>query len=309
MLSVSRITCMQLDLNLLAALDALLEEGSVGGAADRLHVTSPAMSRTLGRIRKATGDQILVRTGRTMTPTPYAVLVREHVHDLVQQAQAVLSPSRELDLASLERTFILRWQYTLVEFGGPDLLAAVRAEAPGVRLRFVAENSADTPDMRRGEVDLEANANEPTSPEIRRVRVAEGRLVLAVRTGHRLTRGKLTPERFATEAEHIVVSRRGRLHDRLDELLAGMDLERRVVVSAPTSSSALHFVHSSDLVVTLPEIAVRAVGVGHGLTVLPLPIDLPPVPLYLSWHQRYDNDRAHIWLRGKAHAALRKLET
>jgi len=300
---------MQLDLNLLAALDALLEEGSVGGAADRLHVTSPAMSRTLGRIRKATGDQILVRTGRTMTPTPYAVSVREHVHDLVQQAQAVLAPSHELDIASLERTFILRWQYTLVEFGGPGLLAAVRAEAPGVRLRFVAENSADTPDMRRGEVDLEANANEPTSPEIRRVRVAEGRLVLAVRTGHRLTRGKLTPERFAAEAEHIVVSRRGRLHDRLDELLAGMDLERRVVVSAPTSSSALQFVHDSDLVVTLPELAVRTVAAGHGLTVLPLPIDLPPVPLYLSWHQRYDNDRAHIWLRGKAHAALRKLET
>lgn len=299
---------MQLDLNLLAALDALLEEGSVGGAADRLHVTSPAMSRTLGRIRKATGDQILVRTGRTMTPTPYAVSVREHVHDLVQQAQAVLAPSHELDLATLERTFTLRWQYTLVEFGGPDLLAAVRAEAPSVRLRFIAENSADTPDMRRGEVDLEANANEPTSPEIRRVRVAEGRLVLAVRKGHRLTRGKLTPERFATEAEHIVVSRRGRLHDRLDELLAGMGLERRVVVSAPTSSSALQFVHSSDLVVTLPEIAVRTAAADHGLTVLPLPIDLQPVPLYLSWHQRYDNDRAHIWLRGKAHAALRKLE-
>ena len=300
---------MQLDLNLLAALDALLEEGSVGGAADRLHVTSPAMSRTLGRIRKATGDQILVRTGRTMTPTPYAVSVREHVHDLVQQAQAVLAPSHELDLATLERTFTLRWQYTLVEFGGPDLRAAVRAEAPSVRLRFIAENSADTPDMRRGEVDLEANANEPTSPEIRRVRVAEGRLVLAVRKGHRLTRSKLTPERFATEAEHIVVSRRGRLHDRLDELLAGMGLERRVVVSAPTSSSALQFVHSSDLVVTLPEIAVRTAAADHGLTVLPLPIDLPPVPLYLSWHQRYDNDRAHIWLRGKAHAALRKLET
>ncbi|RSS88859.1 LysR family transcriptional regulator, partial [Streptomyces sp. WAC05950] len=64
---------MQLDLNLLTALDALLEEGSVAGAAARLHVTAPAMSRSLGRIRHTTGDQILVRTGRTMTPTPYAI--------------------------------------------------------------------------------------------------------------------------------------------------------------------------------------------------------------------------------------------
>src|SRR5690242_9139367 len=100
---------MQLDLNLLAALDALLEEGSVAGAADRMHVTSPAMSRTLGRIRKATKDQILVRTGRTMTPTPYALAVRAEVHRLVQQAHAVLAPASALDLGTLGRTFTLQW--------------------------------------------------------------------------------------------------------------------------------------------------------------------------------------------------------
>jgi DNA-binding transcriptional LysR family regulator len=299
---------MQLDLNLLAALDALLEEGSVGAAADRLHVTSPAMSRTLGRIRKATGDQILVRTGRTMTPTPYAVSVREHVHELVQEAQTLLSPSRELDLASLERTFTLRWQDAVVDACGPDLLAAVRAEAPGVRLRFVAEASTDTPELRRGEVDLESNANEPTSPEIRSERVAEGRLALAVRAGHRLTRGRLTPERFATEADHIAVSRRGRTHDPMDELLAGMGLKRRVVMTAPIGSTALRFVQSSDLVAVIPEIAARGVAADLGLVVLPLPIDIPLVPLYLSWHQRYDNDRAHVWLRGLARDALRRVD-
>jgi len=68
---------MQLDLNLLTAFDALLEEGNVMGAAARLHLSTPAMSRTLGRIRKVTGDQIMVRTGRTMTPTPYAVSVHQ----------------------------------------------------------------------------------------------------------------------------------------------------------------------------------------------------------------------------------------
>lgn len=78
---------MQLDLNLLAALDALLEEGSVAGAAARLHVTAPAMSRSLGRIRRTTGDQILVRTGRTMTPTPYAIAVRQQVHELLHEVQ------------------------------------------------------------------------------------------------------------------------------------------------------------------------------------------------------------------------------
>lgn len=67
------------------------------GAAARPHVTAPAMSRNLGRIRRTTGDQILVRTGRTMTPTPYAIAVREQVHELLHQVQGVLAPS-ELDL-------------------------------------------------------------------------------------------------------------------------------------------------------------------------------------------------------------------
>lgn len=89
---------MQLNLNLLSALDALLEEGSVAGAAARMQVSAPAISCTLMRIRRATGDQILVPTGRIMTPTPHAIAVRSEVHALVQQAAAVLAPQRPLDL-------------------------------------------------------------------------------------------------------------------------------------------------------------------------------------------------------------------
>ncbi|WP_405854264.1 LysR family transcriptional regulator [Streptomyces sp. NBC_01515] len=295
---------MQLDLNLLAALDALLEEGSVAGAADRLHVTAPAMSRSLGRIRRTTGDQILVRTGRTMTPTPYAIAVREQVHDLLQQVRGVLAPSRELDLATLERTFTLRWHDALVALGGPALLAAVREQAPGVRLRFIAESSIDTPELRRGEVDLAANADRPTAPEIHADRVAETEQVVVVRRGHPLTRVKtVTAARYAA-AEHISVSRRGRLGNILDDTLARLDLTRRVVVTAPTESAAYEFARGSDLVVTAPGSTARSAAADLGMVLLPLPLDLPPAPVYLSWHQRYDTDPAHIWLRDLARTAL-----
>ncbi|WP_214324715.1 LysR family transcriptional regulator [Nonomuraea sediminis] len=296
---------MQLDLNLLAALDALLEEGSVAGAADRLHVTSPAMSRTLGRIRRATGDQILVRTGRTMTPTPYAISVRSHVHELLQQAHLVLSPSHALDLSTLERTFTLRWHDSIVGTCGPALLAAVREQAPGVMLRFVAESMTDTPELRRGEVDLEFNANQPTSPEIRYEQVAEDRLALAVRPGHPLTHSELTAERYASVADHITVSRRGRLSDTVDEALARLGLSRRVVATAPTGTTALQLIRDSDLVVTVPELVARSAVADLGLRVLPLPLEMPPIPLYLSWHQRYENDRAHAWLRDLTRSAMR----
>lgn len=295
---------MQLDLNLLAALDALLEEGSVTGAAERLHVTAPAMSRSLGRIRRTTGDQILVRTGRTMTPTPYAIAVREQVHELLHQVRGVLAPSRELDLATLERTFTLRWHDALVALGGPALLTAVREQAPGVRLRFIAESSTDTPELRRGEIDLEANANRPTAPDVRTERVAETRHVVVVRRGHPLTRVQtVTAARYAA-AEHITVSRRGRLGNALDEALARHGLTRRVAATVPTEGAAYEFVRGSDLVVTAPESTTRSAATALDLALLPLPLDLPPAAVYLSWHQRYDTDPAHIWLRDLARTAL-----
>src|SRR6187549_648548 len=115
---------MSLDFNLLPALDALLEEESVMGAADRMRLSAPAMSRTLGRIRQATGDPILVRTGRTMTATPRALAIREQVHQLVAQVQEVMSPEGEIDFTTLERTFTLRWHDSLTMAIGPHLLAA-----------------------------------------------------------------------------------------------------------------------------------------------------------------------------------------
>ncbi|MFG3037436.1 LysR family transcriptional regulator [Streptomyces sp. NPDC048330] len=295
---------MQLDLNLLTALDALLEEGSVAGAAEHLHVTAPAMSRSLGRIRRTTGDQILVRTGRTMTPTPYAIAVRAQVHELLHQVRDVLAPSRELDPATLERTFTLRWHDSLVALYAPALLAAVRGQAPGVRLRFVAESSTDTPGLRRGEVDLEANANRPSAPDIRAEQVGETRLVAVVRQGHPLTRHRtVTAERYAA-AEHVTVSRRGSLGNGIDDALTRLGLTRQVVAAVPTEAAALEFARGTDLVISVPEITTRTATADLGLAVLPLPLELPSAPVYLSWHQRHDTDHAHTWLRELARTAL-----
>ncbi|MFJ7592332.1 LysR family transcriptional regulator [Streptomyces sp. NPDC097617] len=295
---------MQLDLHLLAALDALLEEGSVAGAAARLHVTAPAMSRSPGRIRRTTGDQILVRTGRTMTPTPYAIAVRAQVHELLHQVQGVLAPSRELDLATLERTFTLRWHDSLVAMSGPALLAAVRTRAPGVRLRFVAESSTDTPELRRGQVDLEANANRPSAPDIRAENVGETPLDIAVRPERPRTRVRAVTAQQYAAAEHVTVSRRGNLSNPLDDALARLGLTRRVVATVPTEAAAPAFARDCDLVISVPEATTRTAVTDLGLVVLPLPLQLPSAPICLSWHQRYDTDHAHAWLRGLARTAL-----
>ncbi|MFE2248729.1 LysR family transcriptional regulator [Streptomyces lavendulae] len=299
---------MQLDLNLLTALDALLEEGSVAGAAARLHVTPPAMSRSLGRIRKATGDQILVRTGRTMVPTTRALAMRAQVHTLVQQAHQLLSAQQELDLAALDRVFTVRWHDALTAACGTALISAVRCRAPGVRLRLSAEPGTDDTELRRGEVDLESGSGTPALADIRHRLVGRDRLVVAVRPGHPLTEGPLSPERYAA-AEHLTVSRRGVLRDPIDDALTTHGLERRVAAAGPTAAFALQLALDTDLVVTLPDAVTRTAREQLGLATLPLPVPLPDVPLYLLWHQRYDNDRAHTWLRDLATETIQALFT
>ncbi|MET7456788.1 LysR family transcriptional regulator [Streptomyces sp. NPDC005574] len=297
---------MQLDLNLLTALDALLEEGSVAGAAARFHVTAPAMSRSLGRIRKATGDQILVRTGRHMAPTPRALAMRTEVHALVQQAHHLLSARPELDLTTLERVFTVRWHDALTTACGTALVAAVHRQAPGVKMRLTVEPGHDTPELRRGEVDVASSAGPPSLPDIRHRLIGQDRIILAVRAGHPLIEGPVTVERYAA-ADHVTVSRRGSLRDRVDDALAALGHERRVIVSAPATDTALQLARDADVVVTLPEAVTRSARDQLGLTMLPLPFDLPPVPLYLLWHQRYDDDLAHTWLRNTATQTLQAL--
>ena len=297
---------MQLDLNLLTALDALLEERSVTGAADRLHLTPSAMSRALGRLRKATGDQILVRTGRTMTPTPLALEIGAEVHALVQRAHTMLSATRTLDLANLDRTFTVRMHDAIANFVAPDLVAQVRGKAPGVRLRFLAETSSDTNELRYGQVDLVVGAGRSAAPEIRYETVAHDQLVIAVGGEHAGARNGLTIDQY-TQADHVTVSRRGRLRDPIDDLLEARGLRRRVVATVPTATAALRLARDSDVVVAVPKHMLRAMTDELGLRLHPLPFDVPPLPVTIGWHQRYDDDHAHRWLRTRVRTVLRQV--
>jgi DNA-binding transcriptional LysR family regulator len=298
-----RLADVHLDLNLLTALDALLEEGSVAGAAQRLHVTAPAMSRTLGRIRHATKDQILVRTGREMVPTPYALGVQEEVHRLVQQAHAVLAPERDVDLETLERVFTVQWHDAITAAIGPALVAGVRSLAPGVRFRFLPESSVDTTDLRHGRVDLEIGADEPAQPEISWELMGRDRLVVAMRPAHPYANGRLTLHRYA-KAAHVTVSRRGRLRDPIDGALDEHGLRRTVVASAPTSIAALCFARDADILVAAPERMTAVTVASLGLVTKPMPVELPLSRVIVAWHQRYDGDRAHAWLRARVREGL-----
>ncbi|HMJ41129.1 MAG TPA: LysR family transcriptional regulator [Pseudolabrys sp.] len=283
------------DLNLLVTLDVLLAEGSVARAAQRLHLSPSAMSRALARLRATTGDPLLVRAGRGLVPTPRALQLRDRVNRLVQDGETVLRPAEKLDLKQLVRTFTLRTSDGFVENFGPDLVAGVGKQAPGVRLRFVHKPNRDSAPLRDGTVDLETGVvGRAIGPEVRAQALFRDRFIGVVRKGHALSRGKITPSRYAT-GMHVFVSRRGLEKGPIDEALLRFGLQREIVTIVDGFSTALALARATELIASVPE---RHTGnLRAGMFSFPLPLTMPEVTVSLLWHPRLDADPAHRWLR------------
>ncbi|MEP6536203.1 MAG: LysR family transcriptional regulator [Bryobacteraceae bacterium] len=284
------------DFNLLVTLDAVLAEGSVARAAQRLRLSPSAMSRALARLRKTTGDPLLVRAGRGLVPTPRALELRERVSRLVQDAEMVLRPAEKLNLKQLVRTFTLRTREGFVENFGPDLIARAGAEAPGVRLCFMQKTNKENKSLREGAVDLETGVvGKTTGPEVRAQALFRDRFIGVVRMGHALSQGEITPSRYA-EGRHIGVSRQGLDKGPVDEASQPFGLEREIVTIVSGFSAALVLARASDLIASVPE---RQTGnLCDGMHSFSLPFPAPEVTISLLWHPRLDADPAHRWLRG-----------
>ena len=284
------------DLNLLITLDVLLAEGSVAGAAKRLRLSPSAMSRALARLRETTGDPLLVRAGRGLVPTPRALQLREQVSQLVQDAHAVLRPLQSLDMASVERTFTLRASEEFVENVGPALLARIAREAPGVRLRFVNKTDKDSALLREGSVDLETGVVDPAgSPEVLTQALFRDRLIGVVRSGHPLSQGDISVQRYA-EGQHVYVSRRGQDRGQIDVALEGLGLARQISTIVAGFATAIALARSTDLIASVPE--RYTLHQREGLHSFALPLSLPTFTVAMLWHPRLDADLAHRWLRG-----------
>src|SRR3954470_18493687 len=159
----------EIDLNLLIALEALLAEGTVAGAARRLGLSESAMSRTLSRLRSATGDPILVRAGRDMVPTPRAEALRREVGDLTRAVRSVLQPDGDaFDPAGLDRIFTIRANESFAETFAARLVAAAAREAPKLRLHFAPKPDKNTAPLREGLIDLDIGVlGGDAGPEVR----------------------------------------------------------------------------------------------------------------------------------------------
>ena len=269
------------------------------------------MSRTLARLRKATGDPLLVPAGRKLVPTPHAEALRDRVHALTREVQTVLRPAiHRLDVASLDAMFTIRVGEWFMEQISTALTAAITAAAPRVRLRFAPKPDKDSRLLREGLIDLEVGVSTWSAPELRAQALFRDRFVGVVRTGHPLlARKRVTAERYAA-CHHVVASAQGDFSGPVDDALERIGAKRTVVVVVPGYPDAMRIARGSDLVATIPRIclgnAAMHQAVAPGLQSFALPLRLPEFTVSAMWHPRMDADPAHRWLRNAVVAFCKK---
>ena len=288
------------DLNLLVALNALLSEGSVTRAAERLGLSESAMSRTLARLRETTGDELLVRAGRAMVLTPRASALRDRVKEMVEEASALLRPvGPDLNLSKLKRHFTVRANDGFTEAFAHLLAARAARDAPGVRLRFAPKPDKDVRPLREGSIDLDVGVLGESGPEVRVQALYRDRFIAIVRDGHPLllAETEITPERYAA-CDHVVTSRRGRTRGPVDDALAAAGLTRNVAVVVPSFGAALSTAAATDMVALIPASYFEHARSGTALRSFELPIPTEHITISQMWHPRLDGDPAHRWLRG-----------
>lgn len=283
------------DINLLVAFEALMQERSVTRAAKRLALSQSAMSHTLSRLRELIGDELFVRSGREMQPTPRAVAMIEPVRAALREIGAVLQPTLPFRPAEVRATVTIR-AFDFAQFELLPRLAAILAErAPGVCLVARPYEADAARALADGSADLVIGLLRERQDPHHRVLSTEG-FACAVRTGHPCLTEPLTPERFAA-LSHVVVSPVGRPAGFVDAALGDLELVRHVGFVAPQLFSAAVAAAQSDMILTAAERHLRVLARTLPLTLLEPPVSLPSFDVAMTWHERRSGDALHRFIR------------
>jgi len=296
-----------LDLNLLAALDALVCEAHVGRAARKVGLSQPAMSHALARLRCLMADPLLVRTGARMELTPRAQALRAPLAQALDSVRAVFV-RENFDPSTSGRRFVLMMPDLVTDLVMPPLLARIGPEAPGVRLDVTPFRAPATmtDEFARG-LDLILACLPDAFPGFHRQRLYADRDVLAVRRGHPAGKRFKNLAAFLA-ARHVAVACDGAREDMIDSWLRRRGIERRVALTVPSYLQALRIAARTDLVAFVPGRLVAALSRAFGLIAVPPPLDPGIDEQYVFHSTRVQVDPASVWLRNQVIAAGRELD-
>ncbi|WP_394842078.1 LysR family transcriptional regulator [Pendulispora brunnea] len=295
-----------LDIDLLLALNALLDSQNVTQAARKLGITQPALSARLGRLRALFDDRLFVAgaAGRGVVPTPRALELKPLVADLVERLRALMATAPTFDPAQSKRTFVIAARENPATMMAPALVPLVRSQAPRVRLAFVQPHvDRIFSDLESGKADVFIGATHGTGRDALISRTLfEDDFLTAQRRGHPRGTGPLSLKEFC-KLEHLLVAIDGSFSGLVDDALARKGYTRNVVVSVQNYALAPIIVANSDIVCTLPRRLIEPLS--NVLHTVPPPIDVQRVELAAYWHERSQLDPGHKWLRDQIFAIAR----
>lgn len=293
------------DLNLFVVLHAVLEERSATRAAARLHLTQSAVSNALARLRVLLGDQLVVRTGRGLTPTPRALAMQPQLDAALKALEGAAQDLTNFDLAASTR----EWVMAFAELYGPILLPALRErlqqEAPNTSLRVMTVDQIDAAGaLARGELDLYLGIPSKLPAGWRSEPAFTDDTVGIMRANHPAARQPMTLERFVDlpHAHVRITPERGR---EVDNALARVGHTRRLMLIVPHFSSVFAVVESSDCVAAVPRTLANYYAQRLALSIFEIPLTLPKHEVNLHWHARADADPGVIALRTMVRDILR----
>lgn len=286
----------RLDLNLLVTLEALLVEQNVTRAAARLHLSQPAVSAQLSRLRDVFDDPLLIPAQRGMTPTAKALELLDPLRQALDQVRATVATHRTFDPAKARLTVAIACTDYLQVAVVKPLVVELRTQAPGVR---VALRNLDIPQleaqMARGEVDLALMTPQVAPPSLRSRPLFDERYVLIGRRNHPRLRRGITVEDFA-RLEHVVVSPLGGgFVTPVDNTLAALGHRRNVVLSAASFLFVPEIVSQSNFVALVPERLVR--DRADQLKRIDCPFPVEGFAVGMVWHERSHGHSGQRWIR------------
>lgn len=286
----------RLDLNLLNVFDTIYREGSLTRAARALHLTQPAVSHSLSRLRDHFDDPLFTRQGNQMIPTPLARRFLESMRPGLTQIQSAVNQFHAFDPASQRKTYSLALRDILESTFLPQLMQRL-ADYPELEIvsQRVPRRDMET-QLAAGKLDFAVDVLLPVSNQTAHERLRKDRLVVLARKDHPLVDEAMTMERYIA-ARHVLVSSRTEGLGIEDFELSRLGVQRHIRLRCQHYYAACRVVENTDLLLTMPETYARIIAERANIRILTPPADLPDLDVHLYWHKAYEREPALIWFR------------
>jgi len=287
----------KIDLNLFIVFDAIYREGGVTRAAEKLHLTQPAISHALGRLRQLFDDALFVRQGHAMVPTPVARSIVDPVRRALRALEATVTETSRFDPAEAHKHMVLGLHESLEATVLPGVMQRLIERAPFIDVTATPiERRQLEARLADGTLDLALDVLLPLSGEVLHRRVGQDRLVVVVRRDHPAIGANLDLATYLDQ-QHISITSRRRATGAVDAELARLGLTRRIRLRGQYYFAACRVVSETDLILTMPEYDAQLCSRPFGNRILPLPFEMAPIDVHLYWHASTDKDPANQWMR------------